>query len=177
MSFAALFIIYLIFFNKCPVWFGCFKKNFFRFSISEYFYTISAIERIITTAIIVCLSPSYLASGLAGVFILLEIIIIAVKQPYILKRWVRPLTNKIITLIICLLFASASFIDKSSLINCLIPVVVLGLLSIVIIYSTVATVTAIKEHCRELQERLETHGHEIPSLSVEEGQMMLMKEF
>ena len=62
----------------------------------------------------------------------IEAIFIAIRKPYSLGFWQRPLFNKIITAIICLLFVGASITSVNSMINELIPLGILLLLMAVL---------------------------------------------
>lgn len=67
-----------------------------------------------------------------------------IKKPYVLGAWHRPLANKTVCILVCLLYVGTSLTGQESLINQLIPLAVLGLLGVVLTYSVVAAVPAIR---------------------------------
>jgi hypothetical protein len=70
-TFVAIIAVYIVAFFKVGRWLGSFTKKFSKFSVSEYLYVFSTIERLITSAIIVLLSPSGLAPAVASIVFIL----------------------------------------------------------------------------------------------------------
>jgi hypothetical protein len=78
-------VISVILSHVRPVWYGCFKKKFYKFEVSQYFYAFSSAERLATAAVIILLSPGPLAAGLAAAPLLFEAVFMVVKIPYVLR--------------------------------------------------------------------------------------------
>ena len=133
-------VVYVIASYVYPVWFGSFKKKFRKFHISQYFYVFSSIERLVTAALIVCLSPGMMAAGSVSAVFLIETIFIAVNKPYVLGQWKRPLFNKVMTVFVCLLYLGASVTKADTKINEVIP---LGILLVLLSVLTIGTIGAV----------------------------------
>jgi hypothetical protein len=65
--FAIILVVSTISSVVIPAWYGCFSKKFLKFELSSHFYVFSSIERVITAAMIVFLSPGMVASGVVAV--------------------------------------------------------------------------------------------------------------
>jgi hypothetical protein len=82
--FAIILALSVIALCQVPVWYGCFRKKFLKFEIGSYFYVFSSAERLVTASLIICLSPGFVAAGVAAVPLLAETLLIAVRKPYVL---------------------------------------------------------------------------------------------
>lgn len=69
--FGIVFITYLVGLFKYPIWFGAFKKFFYKFEIASHFYFFFSIERVINAFIIACLSPGFIAAVAVSCIILI----------------------------------------------------------------------------------------------------------
>ena len=126
---------------------------------------------------IVCLSPGFIAAGaLAGIFSI-EAIFIVIKKPYVLGFWKRPFLNKILTVVICLLYAGSSITATNSKINEYIPIAILLVLITVLIVNTIGSIQEIKEYWSTRQETQKVEEKAGQQMSVEESQNAIMKDF
>jgi len=105
--FTVLTAVYIVALIKLPRWFGSFKNKFLKFDISGYLYVFSTVERLLTPAILVLLGPFNFAPLIVGVILGLEAIFIGCKHAYLLNTWKRPMVNKILAVIICILTTCA----------------------------------------------------------------------
>lgn len=142
-----ILICYLIGLYQYPIWFGSFKRLFFKGSISGHYYLISSLERITTAGIVAFLSPGYTVAAAVSVIFLAEVFFIGIKKPYILGQWKRPLSNKLINIAIALLYSGSSLTNQTSLINILIPLVVLMLLCLTLTIGAIGAISSIKVSC------------------------------
>jgi hypothetical protein len=131
---------------RAPEWYGCFRKKFFKYEVSQYFYAFSSAERLGTASLIVLLSPGCFAAGAAMVPLLAESIFIIVKKPYVLGQWKRPLLNKVIAVIICLLYAAASLTTADGLVYQLLPLTILVVLLAVTVVTLVGAVQELRDY-------------------------------
>jgi hypothetical protein len=173
--FATALIVSVVASYKVSIWYGSFKKKFFKFEISNHFYIFSSSERFFTALLIVCLSPGAIAAGIVNLTILAESIFILAKRPYTLGEWKRPLFNKILAITICLLYVAASATAADSAINQLIPFIVLTILLAVLVVSFIASIQELIECWTTKEEISKGEEKNGEPLTVEEGQKMLMK--
>ena len=113
LCFTIVVAVYLIALYRLPRWFGSFKNKFLKFSVFEYFYIWSTVERFITAALIVGLSPSGYSAGVVCCVFVAEALLIAIKKPYILETWKRPFANKLCAIAICLFYVVSSYLENS----------------------------------------------------------------
>lgn len=132
--------VYVVGFIKYPRWFGSFKNKFQKFNIAEYFYLIATTERIITPILIVASSPFPYASLIVFPIFVVEAVFIAYKKPYLLETWKRPLANKIIAAIICILFTIAAATSNHSNAQIVITILIELILLTVLSYSAYFTI-------------------------------------
>jgi hypothetical protein len=178
LAFALLLALYAVLLNWAPTSFGSFRKKFFKFEASQYFYSWAAVERLLTVLLVVCFSPGLLAALLPLAPIACEAAFIAVKRPYVLGKWHRPLANKLLSLLLCALFAVASQLDSASSTYALLPFAVLALLLTALVYGTVALVRAMQEYCQDSSHKLEvTASGRDPVMSTMEANKLMMFEF
>ena len=150
LIFTVTMTLWMVAFCRYSVWFGSFKNKFYIFDISKYYYALSSLERVITAFVIVCLSPGLIASAAVCVIFISEAILLSVKKLYGLEGFKRPLFNKIITVMICLLYVGAALTSADSTINQFIPLIILALLFAVIVVAIVASVQELKDRCKAL---------------------------
>ena len=143
--FTALVTLWVIASWKYSNWFGCFKKKFYLFEISKYFYLFSTIERFITAVLVICLSPGLAAPCAVLPIFIAESVFIVVKKPYALGQWKRPLFNKVVAAVICMLYMGGSIMSADNIINQIIPLVVLSLLLTVVVVTVIASIYEISE--------------------------------
>lgn len=138
----AVFILlnvgYQIALYRYPVWFGCFKKKLAKFTISQHYYLFAAVERLLTASLIVLLSPGAVAVAASSLVVVADLIFILVKKPHLLGEWKRPMANKIVSAVICLLYLGSSLSKPTSLINQLIPAAILAANCVVLVYSSIS---------------------------------------
>ena len=139
--FLALLVLWGIATFKYPAWFGSFKSKFFKFQVSQHFYALSAAERVLTALLVVSLSPGFVGAGLAALIFTAEGVFILAKKPYTLGTWKRPLLNKAGAALISLLFVGASVTQADSIINQMIPLVILLILAVVLVVATIGAVS------------------------------------
>jgi len=122
----------------------------------------------------VCLSPG-LSSIIAPCCIfLIETLFIAIKRPYTFGYWKRPLFNKIIAVVICLLFLAPVLTKADSTVNQVVPLVILVLLVVVLIIAMIGSIYELYE-CWMDRSHLEEKKNEQPPLSVEDAQSLLIQ--
>lgn len=168
---------YQIALYRYPIWFGCFKKNLAKFSISHHYYLFASIERILITFSIVLLSPGKAAAVASLPIVVASLLLIIVKKPHLLGEWKRPMANKIVSAAICLLYIGSSVSKPTSILNQLIPIIILAVNCVVLGYSSVAAFKSLREYWSTRDERMAAEEKEGPRLSLEESQKMIMKEF
>ena len=139
--FLALLALWSIATLKYPTWFGSFKSKFFKFQISQHFYVFSSAERVLTTLLIVSLSPGFIGAGLAALIFTIEGVFLIAKKPYTLGTWKRPLLNKFGATVISLLFVGAAVTQADSIINQMIPILILLILAVILMVATVGAVS------------------------------------
>jgi hypothetical protein len=140
--FAMILAVSMIASAAVPEWFGSFRKNFVKFELSSHFYVFSSAERIVSAVAVIFLSPGMLPAAVVSIILLLETVFIIYKKPYVLQQWRRPLLNKILAIVVCLLYLGASATAADSMVNQFIP---LGILAALTLTTVTATVSAVQE--------------------------------
>lgn len=92
----------------------------------------------------ICLGAGMVSVTIVCAIWLIELLFILIKKPYTIGLWKRPVANKALGIVICVLYAGASLTDPKSAINTYIPLVVLGVLMITLTYSSITVVKDIK---------------------------------
>jgi hypothetical protein len=133
-------VIYFIGFIRYPRWYGSFKNKFQKYNICEYFYLISTVERIITPLFIVAASPFKYVSLIAFPIFVAEAVFIAYKKPYLQDNWKRPLANKIISAVICILFTIPATTSNQSYTQIVVALIIELILLTVLSYSGYFTI-------------------------------------
>jgi len=60
-------------------------------------------------------------------------------------QWKRPLFNKLVAAVICILYMGGSFMSADNIINQIIPLVILALLLVVVVVAVIASIYEISE--------------------------------
>lgn len=135
---------YLIASSQYPLSFGSFKKHFEKYTISSYFYTFSAIERMLTCFLVAFMSPLSFTALAVSLPLSLEAVFILVKRPYVLDRWKRPLFNKTVSILLCLLYFGVNMLEESSSVVLYMPLVVLALLGATLVVAVYNGISEVK---------------------------------
>jgi cell division protein FtsW (lipid II flippase) len=104
--------------------------------------------------LIVCLSPGLIAAASAAAIFSAEAILISIKRPYGLGGWKRPLLNKIIAVMIGLLFVAGSITSVESTINKYAPLAVLALLFVVVLVAIIGSLMELKQNWKTQVEKM-----------------------
>jgi 4-hydroxybenzoate polyprenyltransferase len=83
-----------------------------------------------------------------------------------LGQWKRPLFNKLISLLIALMYAGASLTSPQSIINGLIPLAIVLIQISVIVVATFSTISAIKDAREDHSEKDKQFDKEGPRLTL-----------
>ena len=97
---------------------------------------------------IICLSPGYLSISIPMLIFSIEAVFIIIKKHYILGRWKRPLFNKILAILICSCFLTASFVDTKSQLYEMLPFAILLILMATVITSAILAIKNIYYDCK-----------------------------
>ncbi len=107
-----------------------------------------------TAFLVVCLGPKFITAAIPCTIFVLEIIFLAVKKPYFQSGLRSALAKKVVSVIICLLFMASNFVEGDSVINSLLPLIILVILLFVVIFSWVVAVGEVKKNVKEWREKL-----------------------
>lgn len=97
----------------------------------------------------VCLGPKFVTAAIPCCIFVLEIIFLAVKKPYFQSGLRSALAKKIVSVVICLLFMVSNFVNGDSIINSLLPLIILVILLVIVVFSWVVAVGEVKKNIKE----------------------------
>ena len=87
-----------------------------------------------------------ISPGIIAFIFGVEAVFIVVKKPYALGSWKRPFFNKVIAVLVALLYVGASIFEDDSLISQVIPLIILLLLISVLVVGAISAINEIKEY-------------------------------